>query len=74
MRVPLPGRDYFPPRVLLRGAARAVLAPMVAPMLDPGPEWPWREPRGGMVALRAGPGMVPASPPVPAIGMRPAAA
>ena len=70
MRVPLPGRDYFPPRVLLRGATRAVLAPM----LDAGLEWPWREPRGGMVALRAGPGMVPASPPVPAIGMRPAAA
>jgi hypothetical protein len=66
MRVPLPGRDYFPPRVLLRGATRAVLAPVL--------DRPWQESRGGMVALRSGPGIVPASPPVPAIGMRPAAA
>ena len=66
MRVPLPGRDYFPPRVLLRGATRPVLAPL--------PERPRPEPRGMVVALWPGPGIVPASPPVPANGMRPAAA
>lgn len=65
MRVPLPGRDYFPPRVLLRGATRAVPAPL--------PERLCPEPRGMVIALRTGPSTVPASPPVPAIGMRPAA-
>ncbi|WP_458095002.1 hypothetical protein [Roseomonas sp. WA12] len=70
MRVPLPGRDYFPPRVLLRGATRAAMVPVLASGLDR----PWQDPRGGLVALRPGPSMVPAWPPVPAIGMRPAAA
>ena len=61
MRVPLPGRDYFPPRVLLRGATR--------PVLEPRPE-----PRGVLIALRPWPGTVPASPPAPSIGLRPEAA
>ncbi|HEY8614267.1 MAG TPA: hypothetical protein VIL69_23650 [Roseomonas sp.] len=63
MRVPLPGRDYFPPRVLLRGAARPAERPL-----------PEAETRGGLLALRPGPLPMPASPPTPMVGLRPAAA
>jgi hypothetical protein len=62
MRVPLPGRDYFPARVLLRQSAR------------PMPESLRGDPRGGLPSLRPGPASIPAAPPAPAIGMRPVAA
>ncbi|SHJ98766.1 hypothetical protein SAMN02745194_03894 [Roseomonas rosea] len=65
MRVPLPGRDYFPPRVLLRGAPRPLL------------ESPRPDSRSGLMTMSAGsmalPAM-PASPPAPAASLRPAAA
>ncbi|MFH5923458.1 hypothetical protein [Roseomonas xinghualingensis] len=67
MRVPLPGRDYFPPRVLLRGAARSAIEGIRAePRLV--------EPRGGLPALRPGPASMPAMPPSPMMGVRPGVA
>lgn len=62
MRVPLPGRDYFPPRVLLRGPARP--AP-VTPQRDARGEWPSLGPIMPM--------LMPAFPPTPMAGLQPAA-
>ncbi|WP_424135453.1 hypothetical protein [Roseomonas chloroacetimidivorans] len=67
MRVPLPGRDYFPPRVLLRGAARSTVDTLSA-------EKRVMEPRGGLLALRPGPMVLPASPPTPMMELHPTAA
>ncbi len=68
MRAPLPGRDYFPPRVLLRGITPST-------MVD-GARAGNREaaPRDGLLALRPGPALLPAVPPSPMMGVRPAAA
>ncbi|MBP0444842.1 hypothetical protein J8J14_08600 [Roseomonas sp. SSH11] len=67
MRVPLPGRDYFPPRVLLRGAQT-----MAA-------EKQRQESRMGLLTLPAGSQMMPAMPaslpaPMAMASLRPAAA
>jgi len=64
MRVPLPGRDYFPPRVLLRGAAQSSME-VIRGEARP------QEPRGGHPALRPGPVSMPAMPPTPMMGVRP---
>ncbi len=65
MRVPLPGRDYFPARVLLRTAP------------SPRREMPWPERRadglGGVPALPLSPAFMPASPPAPMASLQPAA-
>jgi len=66
MRVPLPGRDYFPARVLLRGTP---------PTLR---DMPWAERRvGGLsggVVLPMPHAAMPASPPVPMPSLQPVAA
>ncbi|WP_338664850.1 hypothetical protein VQH23_06670 [Pararoseomonas sp. SCSIO 73927] len=62
MRVPLPGRDYFPPRVLLRGPVRPV---PVTPQRGARGEWPSL---GPVMPMR-----MPASPPTPMAGLQPTA-
>ena len=62
MRVPLPGRDYFPPRVLLRGVAKAAMEPSRP------------ETQAALLSLSSLPKALPASPPAPMASLRPAAA
>ena len=73
MRVPLPGRDYFPPRVLLGAPIRPAAAPGRASMAEEMGEDRGGELRGGLLVLRPGPPALPAAPPMPVMGLRPAA-
>ncbi|MBB5695149.1 hypothetical protein [Muricoccus pecuniae] len=63
MRVPLPGRDYFPPRVLLRSMPRAERE-------DRSPAESVHNP----LTLLPAPATLPAAPPSPMMEMRPSAA
>ncbi|MCR0983661.1 hypothetical protein [Roseomonas populi] len=67
MRVPLPGRDYFPPRVLLRGPARPMPAATQIDVrgAEARGEWPSL---GNIMPM-----LMPASPPTPMAGLQPAA-